>query len=89
VQTLQQLFARIRWDPRFSAGAFTVGYYDRVLDRELVIPFSSIAIEPATRRTFTFVDEDGVERTIPLHRVRAVYRDGAVIWRRPSPPRND
>jgi uncharacterized protein (UPF0248 family) len=28
------------------------------------------------------VDEDGVTRGIPLHRVREVWRDGELIWKR-------
>ena len=34
--------------------------------------------------TFAFNDEEGIVAHIPLHRVRAVYKDGVVIWRRPS-----
>jgi uncharacterized protein (UPF0248 family) len=30
------------------------------------------------------MDEEGVYQRIPLHRVREVYRNGALIWQRPG-----
>ncbi len=68
MQPIEQLLDRIKWDPEFGRGTFTIAYYDRVLDREVVAPLSALASDP--------------ERPIPLHRVRAVYRDGVAIWRR-------
>ncbi len=70
MQPLEQLLDRIKWDPAFGSGAFTAAYYDRVLDRELIVPLASLT--------------DDEDAPIPLHRVRAVYRDGIEIWRRPE-----
>lgn len=39
----------------------------------------------ASASCFTFEDENGVTHTIPLHRVRVVYKDGKEIWRRRGP----
>jgi uncharacterized protein (UPF0248 family) len=79
---LQMLLHRIRWDPEFSKGTFELGYYDRVLHRELTVPFSSVSFDLDRQGTFSVPDEDGNMRHIPLHRVRTVYKDGAVIWKR-------
>ena len=46
-----------------------------------------IAQIAASIRTFGFnnpvlIDEDGVVRSMPMHRVREVFRDGELIWKR-------
>jgi uncharacterized protein (UPF0248 family) len=38
---------------------------------------------------FSVQDADGVLCRIPLHRVRTFYKDGVMIWRRPSLPERD
>jgi uncharacterized protein (UPF0248 family) len=83
---LHRLLSRIRWDPRFGQGEFALGYYDRVARRTLRVPLRAARFPPDDRRVFEIVDADGVARRIPLHRVRAVYRDGKPIWRRPARP---
>jgi uncharacterized protein (UPF0248 family) len=79
---LDRLLHRIRWDSEFGRGDFALGYEDRVLGREAIVAFSSVAFEPERPDTFTFIDDDGVPHHIPMHRVRTVYRDGAIIWSR-------
>jgi uncharacterized protein (UPF0248 family) len=86
LQPLHELLDRIKWDPVFGAGAFAVGYDDRVAHREAIVPLASIATDPQHPDTFTLHDAEGGVARIPWHRVRAVYRDGAAIWRRPEPP---
>ncbi len=81
MQPLDELLDRIKWDAEFGKGAFALGYYDRVLRRELVVPLARVAV---VEGTLTFEDEEGTTRTIPFHRVRVVYRNGVVIWRRPD-----
>jgi uncharacterized protein (UPF0248 family) len=83
MQPLRQLLHRIKWDPGFGDGEFALGYYDRVLDREIVVPFASVTVDVPGQDAFTFMDERGVARHVPLHRVRSVYKNGAAIWRRP------
>lgn len=83
---LQDLLHRIRWDPEFGKGSFAVGYYDRMTRAERVVPFASVTFDPPRSGFFLVQDEDGVVRHIPLHRIRTVYKDGAVIWQRPSSP---
>lgn len=85
MQPLHQLLHRIEWDAEFGKANFALSYYDRVAHEDRVIPFDSIALDPGAF-SFSFSDEDGVVAHIPLHRVRAVYKDGVVIWQRPRDP---
>jgi uncharacterized protein (UPF0248 family) len=89
VQRLQDLIHRIRWDAEFGKGAFALGYDDRVARQEQTVPFASVSFDRESPGMFSFQDDDGVRRQIPLHRVRTVYKDGAVIWQRPSPSQRD
>jgi uncharacterized protein (UPF0248 family) len=89
VQPLQDLLNRIKWDVEFGKAEFTLGYYDRIVHDEIIVPFVSISFDPQRPATFSFEDEDGIVRHIPLHRVRAVYKDGVVIWRRAGPAAGD
>lgn len=84
MQPLVQLLHRIRWDAEFGKGEFALAYYDRVLREETIVPLASVALDAERPETFTFTDDTQITHRIPLHRVRAVYRDGVVIWRRPN-----
>lgn len=85
MQPIEELLQRIRWDREFGKGSFAVGYLDRRAGGEQVVAFDAVRLDRDRPGTFSLVDEDGVERHIPLHRVRAVYKDGVIIWRRPNP----
>lgn len=76
------LLNRIRWDPRFRAGRFEIGYYDRRVNGILMVPLASIRFPADTRFVFELYDDDGELHRIPFHRVRRVTRNGRVIWRR-------
>ena len=79
---IHQLLDRTRWDPQFGAGRFALGYYDRVAARVIVVPFETVRFAPGDRFAFECVDADGEAHSIPLHRVRDVYRNGERIWHR-------
>ena len=83
MQRLEDLLNRIRWDPAFGQGRFALGYVDRVAGGEQVVPFTSARFDPERPGMFAIEDENGALQHIPLHRVRAVYRNGKAIWRRP------
>lgn len=85
MEPLDALLDRIKWDRGFGRGTFALGYYDRVVRREIVVPLASVTTRADAPGSFAFEDEQGTSRTIPFHRVRAVYRDGVAIWRRPAP----
>jgi uncharacterized protein (UPF0248 family) len=82
---IHELLNRIRWDPEFGRGHFELAYWDRVDRRELRVPFDRHAFEGGEHFFFTAVTPDGEVHTIPLHRIRSVYRDGVPIWQRQPP----
>lgn len=81
---LHELLARIRWDPEFGAAEFALGYRDRVLGRIVVVPLREVVLDPHDRFAFSFVDDEGAVHAVPFHRVRQVFRNGALIWSRPE-----
>jgi uncharacterized protein (UPF0248 family) len=79
---IQELLSRIRWDPAFGRARFEIAYYDRV-DRTLVrVPLANVSPSEGPHYFLDIVAPDGVAHSVPLHRVRAVWRDGELIWRR-------
>lgn len=82
MQTIKQLLDRIRWDPAFGRGEFEIGYYDRVERRILRIPLREVVFAADEHGFFECLDEDGQARSVPLHRIKEVYRDGELIWQR-------
>ena len=82
---IRDLFSRIRWDPELKDSKFEIGYWDRVASRITRVPLDRIEFAEGTRLAFDAIEEDGTIHTVPLHRVRAVWRDGALIWQRPLP----
>jgi uncharacterized protein (UPF0248 family) len=83
---IHKLLSRIRWDPRFRAGRFELGYFDRRARCILTVALEAIHFPTDRPRIFELVDEAGERHRIPFHRVRRVTRDGRVIWERPAPP---
>lgn len=80
--TIRTLFNRIRWDRAYSQGKFAIGYYDRVEDRVIVVPFDEVGFDPDDRCAMHVATADGPVHSIPLHRVCLVYRNGELIWER-------
>lgn len=79
---IQDLLNRIRWDPSYGAGRFTIGYYDRIERRIVRVPLENIDIEPGNHFSFTATQTDGTVHEVPFHRVREVQRNGELIWQR-------
>lgn len=73
---------RIQWDSAFGRAEFEIGYFDRVEQRVVRVPFSRIHIPPGERFAFEAIEADGSLHSVPLHRVRAVWRNGKLIWAR-------
>jgi uncharacterized protein (UPF0248 family) len=84
MQPLQDLLHRITWDADFGKGSFALGYEDRIAPQERVVSFKTVRFDPERPGTFSLHQEDGSVVHIPLHRVRAVYKNGEAIWRRPA-----
>jgi uncharacterized protein (UPF0248 family) len=79
---IQDLLNRIRWDRDFGKAVFEIGLLDHVQQKILRVPFTSIHFEAGNHFSFQLEDEMGELLTIPLHRIREVYQDGLLIWRR-------
>ena len=82
MQMFQELFSRIRWDEDFAKAEFAIGYYDRVADRVIVVPFIELSFPVDHQLFFELLDSHGEVRRIPFHRVREIHRNGHCIWRR-------
>ena len=85
---IQQVLSRIRWDRQFGQGAFEIGYYDRVREEIIRVPFAEIIFPEERRDSIRIMDRDGIVQTIPLHRIREVYKNNELIWNRPTPDDN-
>ena len=79
---IQELLSRIRWDPDFAAATFAIGYYDRVAERVITVPLRDVAFPEGSRFALEITDSEGEAHTVPLHRIRVVYRNGEPIWQR-------
>jgi len=84
MQPIHELLNRIRWDREFGSGSFELGFYDRLEDKIIRVPFNEVIRVPGDTFSFQVVDREGELHSIPLHRVREVYRDEVLIWQRPS-----
>jgi uncharacterized protein (UPF0248 family) len=80
--TVRQLLDRICWDSDYGQGEFTVGYFDRVEERIILVPLVKVRFDPGDRSSFQLTDAAGEPLAIPLHRVREVYRNNELIWQR-------
>jgi uncharacterized protein (UPF0248 family) len=82
---IHELLNRIRWDADFARADFSIGYYDRVEDRIIVIPLARASFERSGEAdAFELTDEEGRTLSIPFHRIKQVFRDGELIWDRAS-----
>ena len=79
---IHELLSRILWDKEFGSANFEIGYYDRVLDKIIRIPFSELIFSPADRNSIQVMDDEGVIHSVPLHRIKEVYKDNELLWHR-------
>lgn len=82
MKPIQELLNRIRWDEEYSKADFAVGYYDRVENRIIHVPFRELYFDRNDHFNFQLLDEDGISHTIPFHRIKEVYKNGDLIWQR-------
>ena len=79
---IHELLSRIRYDPEFGQGQFEIGYFDRMEATVQRVAFHQVTFPEGERGVFEIFDESEQVRRIPFHRVREVWRDGRIIWRR-------
>ena len=80
--SIHELLNRIRWDKDFGKGSLEIGYLDHVEGKIIRIPLRELHFEPGNSFSFDLQTREGVVITIPLHRIREVYKDGLPIWSR-------
>ena len=80
--TIHELLNRIKWDAAFGRADFVIAYYDRVSDSIIKVPLKSLFFDKDDHFDFELIDDNGETHTIPLHRIRQVYRDDKLIWQR-------
>jgi uncharacterized protein (UPF0248 family) len=85
MQTIQELLNRICWDTEFSRGSFEIGYFDRIEHRIVRLPLQQTTFDPDSHFFFQFISNDGITHSVPLHRIRVVYKNGVCIWQRNKP----
>ncbi len=79
---LHELLSRIQWDSEFGRGEFTLGYLDHVRGGLVYVPLNEVRQEAEGRFCLSLTDEEGVARSVPYHRVKEVWKNGELIWRR-------
>lgn len=79
---VQDILNRIKWDKRYGKGRFDIGYYDRILDKIIIVPFKEIHFVQENHFLFEIEDNEATIHTIPYHRVREIYKNGQLIWKR-------
>lgn len=79
---LHELLSRIHWDSEFGRGEFRVGYLDHLQPQLVYVSLNEVRQEPDSPYCFEVTDGEGVERTVPYHRVKEVWKDGVLIWHR-------
>ncbi len=70
-------------DKNFGSGQLEIGYLDRHEGTIQRVRLEELVFPKGERRVIELSDETGQVRRIPFHRVREVWRDGALIWQRP------
>ncbi len=70
---------KIKWDKSEEPEKTFVFYYDRILDKFVRVPFTSIK---DIGKNFITIEKEGEEAEIPVHRIREVRRNGNLIWKR-------
>jgi uncharacterized protein (UPF0248 family) len=82
MQTIRELLNQIRWDPNYSKSEFEIEYLDHLEDHLIRVPFKTLYLEPEHHFFFQFIDAEGIGHSVPLHRIKSVYKDGELIWHR-------
>lgn len=79
---LHELLSRIQWDPEFGRGEFRIGYQDHVLGKLVYVPLSELHQTEESHFCFDVTGDEGIEHSVPYHRVKEVWKDGELIWQR-------
>ncbi|MBI2650129.1 DUF504 domain-containing protein [Candidatus Woesearchaeota archaeon] len=75
---IQDLLNKIKWDKRENPEQYSIFYFDRILKKLIKIPYAKIK---KLEGSFMVLDHKE-ESNIPLHRVKKVMKNNAVVWER-------
>jgi len=78
MQPIHELLNKIKWDKREDPEQYSIFYFDRILRKLIKIPYDKIK---RIEGSFMILD-NGEESNIPLHRIKKVVKDSAVVWER-------
>lgn len=79
---IQELLSRIRWDPDYGAARFEVAYLDHGEPHLVRVPVGQAELGEHPSQGLNVTGIDGIVHAIPLHRIKAVYRNGRLVWER-------
>jgi len=79
---LHELLSRIHWDPGFGQGQFRLGYLDHARPELVYLDLNEVQPAPDSPSCFDVMDTEGNIHSIPYHRVKEVWKNGELIWRR-------
>lgn len=82
MQPIHELLNRIHWDPEFGKGDFELGFLDKLEGKIIRLPFLKITFVAGDHYFFHYTDQEGEDHNVPFHRIKAVYKNGALIWQR-------
>lgn len=82
MQPVHELLNRIHWDTEFGKGEFELWFLNHVGEQLLKLSFHNITFVPGDHYFFHYLDEEGTEHNVPFHRIKAVYKNGELIWHR-------
>jgi len=81
---IQKFLNKILWDDSLDPADFEIGIYDRVDDKLFYKLFLDIEIDKDDKFSFTSIDDDGSEHTVPFHRIKVILEKVKVVWERPK-----
>jgi len=79
---IHELLNRIKWDDEFGRADFIIGYHDRFEKGIIKVALKELFFNKEDHFDFELIDNMGETHTVPLHRIRDVYRNGKLIWHR-------
>lgn len=82
MQPIHELLNRMHWDEEFAKGDFELGFLDRVEEKIIRLSFRNIVFAQGDHYFFHYMDENDIEHDVPFHRIKAVYKNGELIWHR-------
>jgi uncharacterized protein (UPF0248 family) len=82
MEPIHELLNRIHWDPEFGKGDFEIGFLDKIEHEIIRVALKKITFVPGDHYFFHYMDSEGREHSVPLHRIKDVFKDGVRIWHR-------